>query len=43
LVLPGITVRTSKTHRFPISQLQTIKWTTDHWEAFGAIQEGRPG
>jgi len=43
LVLPGITVHTSKTHRFPISQLQTIRWTTDHWEAFGAIQDGRPG
>jgi branched-chain amino acid transport system substrate-binding protein len=43
LLLPGITVRTSKTHRFPISQVQTIKWTTDHWEPFGTIQEGRPG
>jgi branched-chain amino acid transport system substrate-binding protein len=43
LLLPGITVRTSKTHRFPISQLQTIKWTTDHWEYFGSIQDGRPG
>ena len=43
LLLPGITVRTSKTHRFPISQLQTIKWTTDHWEPFGSVQDGRPG
>jgi len=43
LVLPGIKVHTSKTHRFPISQLQTIKWTTDHWEPFGTIQDGRPG
>jgi len=43
LLLPGITVRTSKTHRFPISQLQTIKWNTDHWEAFGSVQDGRPG
>jgi ABC-type branched-subunit amino acid transport system substrate-binding protein len=43
LLRPGIIVRTSKTHRFPISQLQTIKWTTDHWEPFGTIQEGRPG
>lgn len=43
LLLPGINVRTSKTHRFPISQLQTIKWTTDHWEPFGSIQDGRPG
>ena len=43
LLLPGITVRTSKTHRFPISQVQTIKWTTDHWEPFGSIQDGRPG
>jgi branched-chain amino acid transport system substrate-binding protein len=42
LVLPGIKVHTSKTHRFPISQLQTIKWTTDHWEPFGTIQDGRP-
>jgi len=42
LLLPGITVRTSKTHRFPISQLQTIKWNTDHWEPFGSIQDGRP-
>jgi branched-chain amino acid transport system substrate-binding protein len=43
LILPGIRVHTSKTHRFPISQLQMIKWTTDHWEAFGSIQDGRPG
>jgi branched-chain amino acid transport system substrate-binding protein len=42
LLLPGIKVRTSKTHHFPISQLQTIKWTTDHWEPFGTITEGRP-
>src|SRR5258708_31498630 len=28
LLLPGITVRTSKTHRFPISQLPTIMRTT---------------
>jgi len=42
LLLPGIKVRTSKTHHFPISQLQTIKWTTDHWEPFGSITEGRP-
>ena len=42
LLLPGITVRTSKTHRFPISQLQSIRWTTDHWEAFGPIVDGRP-
>jgi branched-chain amino acid transport system substrate-binding protein len=43
LLRPGIIVRTSKTHRFPISQLQTIKWTTDHWEPFGSVQDGRPG
>jgi branched-chain amino acid transport system substrate-binding protein len=42
LLLPGITVRTSKTHRFPISQLQPIKWTTDHWEAAGPLVDGRP-
>ncbi|GAC1470265.1 MAG: ABC transporter substrate-binding protein [Candidatus Dormibacteraceae bacterium] len=42
LLVPGITVRTSKTHRFPISQLQSIKWSGDHWEAFGPIIEGRP-
>jgi branched-chain amino acid transport system substrate-binding protein len=43
LLLSGITVRTSKTHRFPISQLQPIKWTTDHWEPAGSIVDGRPG
>jgi branched-chain amino acid transport system substrate-binding protein len=43
LLLPGITVRTSKTHRFPISQLQPIKWTTDHWEPAGPLVDGRPG
>ena len=43
LLLPGITVRTSKTHRFPISQLQTIRWSGDHWEPFGSIVDGRPG
>src|SRR5260370_12001836 len=42
LVLPGIKVHTSKTHRFPISHLQTIKCTTDHWEPFGTIQDRRP-
>jgi branched-chain amino acid transport system substrate-binding protein len=43
LLLPGITVRTSKTHRFPISQVQAIKWNVDHWEPFGSIVDGRPG
>jgi len=43
LLLPGITVRTSKTHRFPISQLQPIVWKTDHWEPAGSIVDGRPG
>jgi branched-chain amino acid transport system substrate-binding protein len=42
LLLPGITVRTSRTHRFPISQLQPIKWTTDHWEPAGSLVDGRP-
>lgn len=42
LLLPGIKVYTSKTHRFPISQLQSIKWSGDHWEAFGPIVDGRP-
>ncbi len=42
LLLPGVRVFTSKTHRFPISQLQTIRWTTDHWEGFGPIVDGRP-
>jgi branched-chain amino acid transport system substrate-binding protein len=42
LLLPGIVVKTSKTHRFPISQLQPIKWTTDHWEAAGPVVDGRP-
>jgi branched-chain amino acid transport system substrate-binding protein len=43
LLLPGITVRTSKTHRFPISQLQMTKWKGDRFDSFGPIQEGRPG
>jgi branched-chain amino acid transport system substrate-binding protein len=43
LLLPGITVRTSKTHRFPISQLQMVRWKGDRFELFGNIQEGRPG
>jgi branched-chain amino acid transport system substrate-binding protein len=43
LLLPGISVKTSKTKRFPISQLQSIKWTGDHWEPYGPIVEGRPG
>jgi branched-chain amino acid transport system substrate-binding protein len=42
LLLPGIVVRTSRTHRFPISQLQPIKWNTDHWEAAGPVVDGRP-
>jgi branched-chain amino acid transport system substrate-binding protein len=42
LLLPGIRVYTSKTHRFPISQLQSIRWTTDHWEGYGPIIDGRP-
>jgi branched-chain amino acid transport system substrate-binding protein len=43
LLLPGITVRTSKTHRFPISQLQPIKWNGDKWEPNGSVVDGRPG
>jgi branched-chain amino acid transport system substrate-binding protein len=43
LLLPGITVRTSKTHRFPISQLQPIKWNGDKWEPNGPVVDGRPG
>jgi branched-chain amino acid transport system substrate-binding protein len=43
LLLPGIVVKTSKTHRFPISQLQTIRWNGDKWEAFGSVVDGRPG
>jgi branched-chain amino acid transport system substrate-binding protein len=42
LLLPGIRVYTSKTHRFPISQVQSIRWTTDHWEGYGPIIDGRP-
>jgi branched-chain amino acid transport system substrate-binding protein len=43
MLLPGIRVHTSKTHHFPISQLQMMKWTGDHWEAFGSLLDGRPG
>jgi branched-chain amino acid transport system substrate-binding protein len=42
LLLPGIVVKTSKTHRFPISQLQPIKWNGDKWEPAGALVDGRP-
>jgi branched-chain amino acid transport system substrate-binding protein len=42
LLLPGIVVRTSKTHRFPISQLQSIRWNGDKWEPFGPVVDGRP-
>jgi branched-chain amino acid transport system substrate-binding protein len=42
LLLPSITVRTSKTRHFPISQLQTMRWVTDHWEGFGPVVDGRP-
>ena len=42
LLLPGITVYTSKTDHFPIRQMQLEKWQTDHFTLEGSVQDGRP-
>jgi branched-chain amino acid transport system substrate-binding protein len=41
LVLPGITIQTTKTDHFPIAQGSLEKWNGDHFETFGSILSGR--
>jgi ABC-type branched-subunit amino acid transport system substrate-binding protein len=41
--LPGVKMKTSKTDRFIISQMQLQKYTHPDWVRTGPIVEGRPG
>lgn len=41
LLLPGITVKTSKTSHFPITQERLQRWETDHWVPFGEVVSSR--
>jgi branched-chain amino acid transport system substrate-binding protein len=41
-LVPGVTVHTTPTFRFPISAVQLQRWHRGHWEPFGGIQSARP-
>jgi branched-chain amino acid transport system substrate-binding protein len=41
-VLPGITIRTTPSYRFPISQVRLERWHNGHWVIFGALVSARP-
>jgi hypothetical protein len=41
-VLPGITIRTTPSYRFPISQVRLERWHKDHWVLFGPLVSARP-
>ena len=40
-LLPGITVRTSPTDRFPIEQARLQRWSNGRWVAFGPLRAAR--
>jgi branched-chain amino acid transport system substrate-binding protein len=40
-LVPGVTVRTTPTSRFPISSAQLVRWHTGRWVPFGGIQSAR--
>jgi branched-chain amino acid transport system substrate-binding protein len=40
-LIPGVTVHTSPTHRFPISAVQLQRWHAGHWVPFAGIQSAR--
>jgi branched-chain amino acid transport system substrate-binding protein len=41
-LVPGVTVHTTPTFRFPISAVQLQRWHRGHWEPFGGIQSAKP-
>ncbi len=41
-LLPGITVKTSPTYRFPVSQVQLQRWQKGRWQLFGGLVSARP-
>ncbi len=42
-LLPGITIRTSATERFPIEQALLQRWTKGSWQSFGGLWGYRAG
>jgi branched-chain amino acid transport system substrate-binding protein len=40
MLLPGITVSTSKTDHYPVEQMQLVKFSGERWALFGEIIEG---
>jgi branched-chain amino acid transport system substrate-binding protein len=41
-LVPGVTVHTTPTFRFPISAVQLQRWHKSHWEPFGGVQSAKP-
>ncbi|MCW2966100.1 MAG: hypothetical protein JWO17_3352 [Actinomycetia bacterium] len=41
-LVPGVTVHTTPTFRFPISAVQLQRWHNGHWELFGGAQSAKP-
>jgi ABC-type branched-subunit amino acid transport system substrate-binding protein len=41
-LVPGVTVRTTPTFRFPIAKVQLQRWHNGHWELFGGVQSAKP-
>lgn len=41
-LIPGVTVKTTPTSRFPITSVQLQRWTKGHWVPFGAVQSATP-
>jgi branched-chain amino acid transport system substrate-binding protein len=42
-VLPGITIRTTPSFRFPITQVRLQRWSNRAWHPFGKLISIRPG
>jgi hypothetical protein len=42
-VLPGITIRTTPSFRFPITQVRLQRWSNRAWHPFGKLTSIRPG
>jgi ABC-type branched-subunit amino acid transport system substrate-binding protein len=41
-LVPGVTVKTTPTFRFPIAKVQLQRWHNGHWELFGGVQSAKP-
>ncbi len=41
-LIPGVTVRTTPTFRFPISAVQLQRWHRGHWVPFGGVVSTKP-